>query len=162
MLVTVEIAGGAAQGVVLEDDAEIRARGALLVTAHEGRLQACYARLHVEIVRPEVVGEDLHRALLLVAHFGVARDVVGHREELLVHERSGARDHRVAAGIASREPRDELGQGERALELVHAADDVRGGGFFGRRLLGGGGGGDGGEQREGREVKRDAHRVASD
>src|SRR3989441_1901484 len=38
MLVPMEIAGSAAQGVVLEDDAEIRARGALLVAAHEGCL----------------------------------------------------------------------------------------------------------------------------
>src|SRR2546426_7140132 len=40
MLVAMEIAGSATQGVVLEDDAQVWARGALLVAAPEGWLQA--------------------------------------------------------------------------------------------------------------------------
>src|SRR2546428_793103 len=73
-----------------------------------------------------------------ITGFPAARDVVGHREQLLVHQLFSAGDHRVAAWVARpREPGDQLGQGERALELVHAADDVRGGGLLGWRLLGG-------------------------
>jgi hypothetical protein len=73
----------------------------------------------------------------------VARDVVGHREQLAVHEILGAGDHRVAPWIARpREPRDQLRQPERALQLVDAADDGSRGGLFGLRLLGGDGGRD--------------------
>src|SRR2546425_6955149 len=40
VLVPVKVAAGAAQGVVLDDHAEIRARRALLVAGDEGRLEA--------------------------------------------------------------------------------------------------------------------------
>src|SRR5438309_401293 len=42
-------------------------------------------------------------------------------------------------GILAREPRDELGQGERPLQVVDAASHVGGGGALGGRLLRGGG-----------------------
>src|SRR5437667_32637 len=58
-----------------------------------------------------------------------------------------------------REPGDELRQGERALELVHAADDVRGGGLLGWRLLGGEWGDGEGDDDNDWERQGGAHRV---
>src|SRR6266480_2366365 len=160
VLVAVEVAAGAAQRVVLDDDAEVWAGSAPAVARYESRLETRHAGLHVEAVRGEIVGEDLYRALFLPARLRVPRDVVGHCEQLLVHQLFGAGDHRVAARVARpREPRDELGQGERALELVHAADDVRGGGFFGRRLLRGEWRGDKGDDDHDWERQGGAHRV---
>src|SRR5438067_287857 len=126
VLVAVEVAAGAAQRVVLDDDAEVRAGRALAVARHEGRLETRYAGLDVEAVGGEIVSEDLHRALFLPAGLRVARDVVGHGQELPVHQVFGPGDHGVAPCVARpREPRDELRQGERALQLAHAADHVR-------------------------------------
>src|SRR5437899_12821397 len=88
---------------------------------HEGGRQADHAHLDGEVVGLEILGEDLHRALFLVAHLRMPRDVVGHREQLPLHQLTGARDDGVAAGLLTREPRDELGQGERALQVVHTA-----------------------------------------
>src|SRR5207244_2551864 len=63
---------------------------------------------------------------------------------LLIHQLLGAGDDRVAARIAGAgEPRDELRHGERALEIAHPTDDIRGGGLFGGRLLSGSGKGNG-------------------
>src|SRR5438132_1596169 len=64
----------------------------------------------------------------------------------------------MAAAIPTREPRDELGQGERALQVVHAANHVGGGGALsGRFLRDGGGGADEGAHDEGGERQRGAH-----
>src|SRR5213076_345987 len=76
VLVAVEVAAGAAQRVVLDDDAEVRAGRALAVARHEGRLETRYAGLDVEAVGGEIVSEDLHRALFLPAGLRVARDAV--------------------------------------------------------------------------------------
>ena len=70
-----------------------------------------------------------------MAHLGVARDVVGHREQLLVHELLGAEHDGVAPRVAAREPRHKLGQRERALEIVHAADHPGRGAALGGRFL---------------------------
>jgi len=86
-------------------------------------------------------------------------DVVGHREELLVHERLGAGQHGVPAWVAGAgEPRHERGQRERALQRVHTADDIGRGAPLGGRFLGGkrGGAGDEGDEGEG---WGEAHRV---
>jgi len=145
MLVPVEVPRGAAQRVVLEDDAQVRARGSPPVTRDEGGLEPGNAGLHVEVVPLEIVGEDAHGALFLEAHFGVARDVVRHRQELPVHELPGACDDRVAARIASREAGDELRQGERALEIAHAAEHLGRGAPFSGCLLTAGARGKGGK-----------------
>src|SRR5439155_1046565 len=64
----------------------------------------------------------------------------------------------VRAGYLTRRPRDGLGQGERALQVVHTANHVGGGGALGGRLLRGGGSGAGeGVQHEGGERQRGAH-----
>ncbi len=161
MLVAVEVAAGAAQRVVLDDDAEVRAGRALAVTRHEGRLETRHPGLDVEAVRGEIVGEDLHRALFLPAGLGVTGDVVGHHQELPVHQVLGPGDHGVAPRVArNREPRHERRQGERALELVHPADDVGGGGLFGWCLLGRGAAG-GDEQGDERKAQCSTHRVTS-
>src|SRR5437773_943573 len=57
-------------------------------------------------------------------------------------------------------PRDELRQGERALQLAHAADHVRGGDLLGRRLLGCGDAG-ANEQGDERKTQGSRHRVTS-
>ena len=147
VLVAVKVARGPAQRVVLDDDAEIRTRRPLLVARDEGGLQASHSGRHVEVVRLEILGEDLHRPLFLPAGLGVAGDVVGHREELLVHELLGAGQHGVAAGIAGAgEPRHERGQRKRALQRVHAADDIGRGTALGGRFLGGQRRGDEGDE----------------
>src|SRR2546427_364980 len=58
----------------------------------------------------------------------------------------------------ARESRDDLGQGERALQVVHAANHGGGGGALsGRFLRDGGGGADKGAHDEGGERQRGAH-----
>jgi len=157
VLVAVEVTAGAAQRVVLDDDAEVRAGRAFPIARHEGRLETRDARLHVEPVCAEIVGEDPDRALLLPAGFRMTRDVIGHRQQLPVHEVPGPGDHGVAPRIACpREPRDELRQSERALELVHPANHLGRRGFLGRRLLGRGGGGSD-EQDDGRDETGVSH-----
>src|SRR5438094_126975 len=125
VLVAVEVAAGAAQRVVLDDDAEVRAGRALAVARHERRLETRPAGLDVEAVGGEIVGEDLHRALFLPAGLRVTRDVVGHGQELPVHQVFGAGDHGVAPRVARPcEPRDGLRQGGRAAALACGFADV--------------------------------------
>ena len=89
----------------------------------------------------------------------MAGDVIGHRQQLAVHQVARPGDHGIATRVArAREPRDERGEGERALELAHAADDVGGGGLFRGRLLCGGGDGGEGQERERGYGKGKAHR----
>src|SRR5881397_1981475 len=51
-----------------------------------GVIETRPAGLDVEAVGGEIVGEDLHRALFLPAGLRVTRDVVGHGQELPVHQ----------------------------------------------------------------------------
>src|SRR5205823_10437180 len=119
-------------------------------------LQARHSGRHVEVVRLEIVGEDLHRALFLVARLGMVGDVVGHGEELLVHQLLGPGHHAIPTRIAGAgEPSHEWRQRERALQGVHAADDVRRGAALGGGFLSGKrrGEGDEGDDDRGRWSK---------
>jgi hypothetical protein len=135
VLVTVKVAAGAAQRVVLDDHAQIRPGRALGVVGHERGGEAGHTGVHREAVRPQVVGDDFHGALLVEPHLGVARDVVRHREQLLGHQGLDARQHGVAPGVGFGEPGHERRQPERRLEAVHPANHGRGGGALGRGLL---------------------------
>ena len=57
------------------------------------------------------------------------RDVVGHREELFVHQLLRARDDLIARRVGSGQPRDDRRHVERLLERRHLLEHVA------RRLL---------------------------
>ena len=137
MLIAVKRAFRSAERIVLDDDAELWTAARLGVARDECRRQTGRADLHVEVVLPEIVGEHLHRPLLLEADFGMTRDVVAEREELGVHELFGARDDLIALRTRRGHFRDECGKVERLLEGVELADDVAGGVAFSGCFLGG-------------------------
>ena len=66
---------------------------------------------------------------------GMRGDVVGHREQLRVHELLGPRGDLVARGVRPGELRDQAGHVERLLERRHLLQHVARGLALGRRVL---------------------------
>src|SRR5439155_9782170 len=86
VLVAVKGAFRPAQRVVLDDDPERRRAGRACRFGDERRLEPGDADLNREVVLAQVVGELLDRSLLFESDFGMGREVVGKREELLFHQ----------------------------------------------------------------------------
>ena len=71
----------------------------------------------------------------------VRRDVVGHRKQLLVHQRLGARHDAIALRVWTGEPGHEPLDVERTLQIGHFPDYRARGGFLGIGFLFGSGNG---------------------
>jgi hypothetical protein len=111
------------------------------------------SHLDVEAMRPETVGELLHRLGLLEADLGMTRDVVGEREQIGLHELSGTGDDGVARQVGRSDLRDDRRHVERLLEGGHLPEHVARGLALGGGLLRGDWRGEETNERNGRETR---------
>src|SRR5206468_11990912 len=78
------------------------------------RRQSAAAGLDAEVVLPQIVDQLADRSFFLEPDLRMRRDVVGEREELLVHQLFRARDDLIAVGVRPGQPRDDAGNVGRA------------------------------------------------
>ena len=99
VLVAVEWPRCATQSIVLEDDAEVRASLIALIARDERGLEVGHAHGYLESVLLQIGGEFLDGAGFLESDLGMPRNVVGKRQQFLLHQLAGARCRLVARRI---------------------------------------------------------------
>ena len=85
MLIAVKGSSRSSQRVVLENHAEIGSAVVAFEPGYKGGIKSGNRKLNIEVVQFEVVDELLDGSMLNETDFGIARDVVREREQLLVH-----------------------------------------------------------------------------
>ena len=130
VLIAVEVALGAAQRVVLGDEAERGARGAggRRPRRGEGGRQPRDAGVHREPIRPEDRRQRVERLELVPADFGVVADPVRQPLHLAGPHRRHPREQAISSRVGPHgEPLGGLGRLEARLERIDLPQDRRGG-----------------------------------